>query len=239
MNATPLLNFSGNEAYGAMPRGFATWWLGTLFETPHGSAGTLKNSVVWNQYDAGYFTYETNNLVIDGFVARGDASQLSNPYNYTQGLFFGDYMTRNAIVMNLDIQDEGTGIKVPQNVGRGGASEMITFTIENAYLRNETNIEVPILLSSNGGAGLSARTVIIQNVQFAQPVAPIPYGWQNWNIVMDTTGASDPNFNNTTSAEVVDVINYNDVTGDNFHVFNASNAPPGATTRPFIDGFVD
>jgi hypothetical protein len=221
-----------------MPRGFATWWLGTLFETPHGSAGTLKNSVVWNQYDAGYFTYETNNLVIDGFVARGDASQLSDPYNYTQGLFFGDYMTRNAIVKNLDIQDEGTGIRVPSNVGRGGASEMITFTIENAYLRNQTNIEIPILESSNGGAGLSARTVIIQNVQFAQPVAAIPSGWQNWNIVMDTTGGGDPNFNNTTSAEVVNVINYNDVTGDNFHVFNAQNAPPGATTRPRINGFV-
>jgi hypothetical protein len=118
MNATPLLNFSGNEVYGATSRGFATWWLGTQFETPTGSAGTLKNSVVWNQFNAGYFTYETNNLVIDGFVARGDASQLSNPYNATVGLYFGDYMTRNATVENVDIQNEGTGIVVPSNVGQ-------------------------------------------------------------------------------------------------------------------------
>jgi hypothetical protein len=56
---------------------------------------------------------------------------------------------------------------------------------------------------------------------------------------MDTTGGGDPSFNNTTSAEVVNVINYNDVTGDNFHVYNANNAPPGATKRPLIGGFVD
>jgi hypothetical protein len=75
MNATPLLNFSGNEVYGATSRGFATWWLGTIFETPDGNAGTMKNSVCWNQMDAAYFTYETNNLVIDEFVVRGGSRE--------------------------------------------------------------------------------------------------------------------------------------------------------------------
>ena len=34
MNAIPLLDFSGNEVYGATARGFSTWWLGTVFESP-------------------------------------------------------------------------------------------------------------------------------------------------------------------------------------------------------------
>jgi hypothetical protein len=239
MNAAPLLEFSGNEVYGATSRGFATWWLGTQFETPQGSAGTLKNSVVWNQFNAGYFTYETNNLVIDGFVARGDASQLSNPYISTVGLYFGDYMTRNAVVKNLDIQDEHTGIVVPSNVGRGGASDVVTFTIANAYLRNVTNIDVPLLMSSNGGGGLSSRTVIIQNVQYAPPVASIPSGQQVWNIEMDTDQSGSSNFYNTTSAMVVDVYNYNDVTGDNFQAFYSTNHPAGATQRSGVDGYVE
>jgi hypothetical protein len=239
MNAIPLLDFTGNEVYGATSRGFATWWLGTQFETPMGSAGTLRNSVVWNQSNAGYFTYETNNLVIDGFVVRGDASQLRWPDLGTVGLAFGDYMTRNAVVMNLDIQDEAIGISVPVNVGRGGAGDVVNFTIANAYLRNIQNIRVPLLFSSNGGWGLSSRTVLIENVQFAAPVAALPAGWQSWNIVMDDSQAGgDPNFYNMTSATVVQVQNYNNVPGDNFQVFYAYNCPAGAGQRSDILGYV-
>ncbi len=238
MNATPLLNFSGNQVYGATSRGFATWWLGTQFETSVGSAGTLKDSVVWNQFNAGYFTYETTNLVIDGFTARGDASQLSNPYISTVGLYFGDYMTRNAAVKNLDIQDEATGVVVPSNVGRGGASDVVDFTISNAYLRNVENIDVPLLMSSNGGGGLSARTVLIQSVQFAQPAAAIPSGQQPWNIYMDSTESGDPSFYNTSSPTAVDVSSYNGNASDSFQVFLPGKGPAGSTTRALIHGDV-
>jgi PKD repeat protein len=238
MNAIPLLQFSGNQVYGATSRGFATWWLGTLFETSHGSAGTMMNSIAWNTFNAAYFTYETTNLVINGFTVRGDASQLNNPYNYSTGLYFGDYMTRNALVENVDIQDEATGIVVPSNVGRGGASDVVKFTIQNSYLRNTTNIDVPLLMSSNGGGGLSSRQVIIQNDLFAQPLAAIPSGWQAINIAMDSTESGDPSFYNTTSSAVVDVYSYNKNSTDNFQVYYAYNKPSSATTRSLIDGYI-
>ena len=129
MNATPLFDFSGNQIYGATSRGFTTRWLGCQFETPLGNAGTLRNSLVWNQFTNAYFTYKTNNLVIDGFTVRGDASRLQLPYNYTSGIYFGDYMTHNATVKNVDVQNEVWGIRAPQNYGRGGTSDMVTFTI--------------------------------------------------------------------------------------------------------------
>ena len=113
MNATPILDFSGNEVYGATPRGFATWWLGTQFENPVGTAGTLQNCVVWNQYDAGYFTYETSGLVLDGWTVIGDYNQGYDSQGATDGIFFGDYMTRNATVENCNIQNETEGIVVP------------------------------------------------------------------------------------------------------------------------------
>jgi hypothetical protein len=238
MNATPLLDFSSNEAYGAMARGFATWWLGTKFETPDGTAGTLQNSVVWNQYDAGYFTYETNGLTINGFTALGDASQLSDPYNYTVGVAFGDYMTSNAVVENLNIQDEWMGVLVPQNVGRSGSSVVVPFTLENSYLQNIENIDVPLIQSSNGGSGLSSRKVTIQNVQFAQPNAALPSGVQAENIVMDQTESAASSFYNLTSTTEVHVYNYNNVTGNNFFVYFAYNKPANATTMPLIQGYV-
>ncbi len=147
-------------------------------------------------------------------------------------------MTRNAVVKNVDIQDEAGGINVPQNVGRGGASDMVDFTIENAYLRNITNIDIPLLMSSNGGSGLSARTVIIQNVQFAQPLAAIPSGVHPYNIAMDDYVSADTSFYNYSSATVVDVYNYNDLTADNFNVYYNYNKPSGTTTRTLIQGYV-
>jgi len=81
MNGTPLLQFQGNEVYGATPNGMTAWWLGTYFETVKGNAGVIKDFVVWHHHKWGYFGYETNNLTIDGFIARGDATILpSHPY---------------------------------------------------------------------------------------------------------------------------------------------------------------
>jgi hypothetical protein len=236
MNATPLLEFSGNEVYGATSRGFSTWWLGALYETPKGNAGTMKNSVVWNQSDAAYFTYETNNLVIDGFVVRGDAAQLGNPNLLASGLHFGDYMTRNAVVQNVDVQDENVGVTVPNNVGRGGSFEVVNFTIQNSYLRNIRNILVPQLMSSNGGQNLSSRTVIIQDVKFAYP-SVIPNGSQSWNIYMDPTQGADPSFFNFMSTTVVNVSDYNGVTGDNFQVY-FNYLPFNISQMPDIFGYV-
>ena len=116
---------------------------------------------------------------------------------------------------------------------------MVNFTIQNAYLQNATNVEVPLLMSSNGGGGLSSRTVVIQNVQFAAPVAALPSGTQVWNIYMDTTETYDPSFYNTTSSSIVDVYNYNDVSGDNFQVFTNKNHPAGATQRAGVYGYVE
>jgi hypothetical protein len=93
-------------------------------------------------------------------------------------------------------------------------------------------------MSSNGGAGLSSRTVVVQNVQFAQPVAQIPNGWQCWNICMDTSENGASSFYNTSSTTVVNVTNYNDTAGDNFSVYFATQSPGGTITMPMIDGNV-
>jgi PKD repeat protein len=224
MNGTPLLEFANNELY-ASPRGLTLWWLGTSFETVMGNAGTVKNMVVWNQSTYALFNYETNNLVLDGFVVRGDESQLNNQYLAATGLFFADYMTRNCIITNADIQGEATGIVAPQEVGRD--STTVPFTIQNSFLDNEWNIDIPVIASSNGGGGLSGRKTIIQNVTFAYPPNSLP---GTANIVMDHTMNYDPSFYNLSAPDIVDVYNYNGIVNNNFQVVYDPSNPSGMST---------
>jgi PKD repeat protein len=228
MNAVPLLEFANNELY-ASPRGLTLWWLGTSFETVMGNAGTVKNMVVWNQSLYGLFNYETNNLVIDGWVQRDDRSQMWE----TTGLYFADYMTRNCVITNADVQGAATGIVAPQEVGRH--STTVPFTIENSFLDNKTNIAVSVIASSNGGSGLSGRNTIIQNVTYGNLSSSTSGGA---NIAMDRTMNYDPSFYNLTVPDLVYVYNYNGIANDNFQVFYAATAPPGTTAMTGVVGMV-
>jgi PKD repeat protein len=233
-NALPLRQFSNNQVYGATLDGMAYWWLGTNWETPLASAGTIQSLVVWHQTFHGVFGYESNNLTIDGFVGRGDIAETTNAYNYSDGLYFGDYMTRGAIVENADIQNEATGINVPESMGHNLSGS--TFTLENSYLDNVTDVNIGGINSSNGGAGLAPRTTIIQNVQFAHPAGVNP-SWL-FDISMDDSMNSDPGFYNRTVADLVYVYSYNGNPNDKFQVFYSDRSPANATTRARIGGRV-
>lgn len=233
MNALPLLEFSGNEVYGATQNGLTLWWIGTSFETVKGNAGTVKNFTVWHHHGWGIFGYETNNLVIDGFTARGNAGILSNPYEGVTGIWFADYMTRNLVIRNADIQGMATGIVTPTNVGR--AMPGATTTIENSYLANVVNIVVLAPTSVNGSNDLSPKTTVIGNVRFAHPLATAPSRWSDI-VLRDTStseGLGEPNLN---LADLVFVYDYNGNPNDDFQVFNGSRAPVDAVVRALIYG---
>ena len=72
MEGTPLLEFSGNEVYGATQDGVTLWCLGTDGYNQLGPRGTVQNFYVWNQNQWGCFGYPANDLTIDGFFDRGD-----------------------------------------------------------------------------------------------------------------------------------------------------------------------
>jgi hypothetical protein len=238
MNATPLLSFSGNELYGATPNGFIVWWLGIEFNVPQGNAssGVLANSVVWNQYAWAYWTYENSNLTINGFTVLGDANQVATQkYNMAEGLNLTDYVTRNLIVENVDIEDEAIGVEAPVNVGISEPPS--TFTIENSYLDNVTNIQIGLLKFADGGQNLCGRTIIIENIRFAQP-ASIVDGLTPSNIYMDDVEANGSQAYNLVQPTVVHVINYNGISGDNFQTFFNYNAPTGAGQMAGVIGLV-
>jgi hypothetical protein len=232
MNDTPILAFSGNTLYGASKMGMTLWWIGTVADNFYTDTpvSTVKNFVAWNFSINGIFLYSTNNVTIDGAVLLGDANQVNNQFSVVQGITYDDYMTRNGVVTNVNIQDMATGISVPQNVGRVPA--IGTYTIENSYLDNVTNIDVGHINNSNGGSGLSGRLVVIQNVEFAHP-SGAPSSWWS-DISMDDSETYDPSFYNNSVSDQVMVYAYNGNSQDNFEVYYASNKPAKAVNRALV-----
>jgi surface-anchored protein len=242
MNDTPILQFSGNEVYGATSSGMTVWWVGTFGDNFYSDSkvSTVKNFTAWNIGTRAFYGYPVDNLVIDGATILGDTSWDSNPSNYTQGINFDDYMTRNLVIQNCNIQGMMTGIQAPFMVGR--VATMDTTIIQNCTLDNVVNIDLTPPRSVNGSSGLSPQTLDILNCMFYHPSAA-PTSW--WlDIDMDYVTSDALGTSNMNIKQYVYVTNYNDVVGDNFQVFysqsnSPTGAPPsGAKPRALIGGLV-
>jgi hypothetical protein len=236
MNDTPILQFSGNQMYGATQSGMTLWWIGTYGDTPYSDAkvSVVKDFVAWNFATRGVYGYPTNNVTIDGLVIRGDESLLSNQYNYVTGVTFDDYMTHSLVIQNADVQGMATGIEAPFMVGR--TSTMDTTIIQNCYLANTVNIDLTPPRSVNGSSGLEPMTLDINDVTFAHPTTA-PKSWW-FDVSMDRVTSDSLGTSNFSVPQYVYVTDYNGVVGDNFQVFYTASAPAGATTRALINGKV-
>src|SRR5262249_9155102 len=153
---TPILDFSNNQVYGATPSGLTLWYIGTQGDSPYADAKTsvIKNFLAWNYSNRGIYLYPTNNVTIDGLVIRGDAGQLFNGNNIVLGVTADDYMERNLVIQNADIQGMGTGIKLPYFMGFASNVSPGTFTLQNSYLSNRSNLDI-VPPHSDDGAGLA------------------------------------------------------------------------------------
>lgn len=218
MNATPLLQFEANEAYGVMPSGITLWWLGTYFVTPYANVGqsVIKDLRVWHAHAQGYFGYETNRLILDGLVVRGNYTLLATGNGASEGVSAGDYFQKDFTIRHADIGGMETGFAPSAASGNG------TQTIEDSYLKNYYNIYVSTIWTSSAwSSGLSARKTILRNVTFGTPGGP---------------NVSGPKYNIFTSVRLPDVVNYiqldemwvydyNGVVGDNFQAYYLEQDP--------------
>lgn len=238
-SAIPWNGFVGNTAY-SVPNGLTYWWVCTDWRTPQPAcSSTIKNFQVWHAHRWGIFAYQSYQLTLDGYVVRGDKQILNNKYENPQGFFAGDYDTMNGVLQNADIQNMGTGIIPPLNVGHNGAvSSPNTFTIQNSYLANRKNVEIQGISSVGKGNSLTlaGRKIILQNVKYGPALSGI--SGSAWNITDSTNvyiGAGKPNL---TAENTVLVHSYNGVAGDDFNLYATTQPHPCSTTRASIDGYV-
>jgi hypothetical protein len=227
MQATPILEFARNELYASVD-GLTIWDVGAVCctavnETPE---SVVRDFHVWHISRYGYYGYGQNRITYDGWVQRGDKSILANHYENNLGLWFGDYITRNLVVRNSNIQGVRYGIRVPYKPGDvadiyGNAPG--TTYIQNTYLRNQYNVAVsPMFAVTGGGDGMPPRRTFIDNVTFAQVNGSVG-GDPQFNIAMAFN--VDSRNANIVQLDQVFVTNYNGQAGVNFQTFYAEQAP--------------
>jgi hypothetical protein len=221
-NAMPILQFSGNEAFGATCSGMTIWWLATIWHTPQDQTSTsvIKDFHVWNVDNQGFFAYEMNKVTFDGFVVRGDFNLLSQGiYNAgLQGFGANDYFVKDMVIENSDIQGMWEGFS-PSTESGGG-----TQTIQNSYLDNYYNIYLQHLWTSAYRSDqISPRITNVRDCTFATPNVPDQSSGPKENIYMDDLLGGDV-FNIIASDQLF-VYDYNGVAGDDFQVYYLDQSP--------------
>jgi PKD repeat protein len=213
MNATPLLQFAGNQAYG-VESGLTYWEVGCTNGVPNSvGQSVIKDFKLWAFFNLGMFGYQSNNLTIDGFVARGDNALLQAGSGAT-GFYGGDYIQKNLVITNADLQSLYIGIYASTSSGGG------TQTFQNSYFRNYIDIQVATLTTSNFRAddpNLMPRVININNDKFDTSNMPTLGGNAPLTIQMSYEGVGF--VWNLIQSDKVFVQNYNQVAGDSFEVY--------------------
>lgn len=235
--AMPLLEFARNEVYGSVS-GLTFWDVGADCCTAVNEVAEslVKDFHAWHLSRYGYYGYGQNRVTFDGWVQRNDKAILANNYENNLGLWFGDYITRNLIIKNTDIQGARVGIRAPFKPGDMNdiyGNQPGTTRIENTYLRNHYNIAIsPMYGVTGGGGSLPPRRIFIDNVRY-DPVSGNVGGNPQFNIAM-SYNVDDRNAN-VIQMDQVFVTNYNGVAGANYQVFYTQQAPsfvvPASTSQ--------
>ena len=232
-NNMPLLQFENNEAYGAMQGGLTYWWVSSLDPQPYADAreSVIKNFRTWHVYNKAVYLYPGAKVTFDGLVIRGQHSSASRCCG--NGVYFADYSSKGIIIRNSDIQGVLTGITAPE----AGFGPEPNLTIENSYLRNWSNLDIPTNGSVNG-CWMDNKLVVAINTRFeAAPGQPADH------IAMVRDVAYAPEC--LGKLDELRVYAYNGVATDNFQVYHTNTSvlprPPAGctpTTRAGISGLL-
>jgi hypothetical protein len=226
---TPVVEFTGNEAYGAIQTGVAIGWNAVLTDTR-----------VWHTSRNGITAFPTDRLTIDGFTGRGDVALLQRGVENPTGIWFGNYAAKVVTVKNANVQGMRVGVASPFLVridtepGRGDG----VATIENSYFRDYVGVAVATAYSQPA-ATAPVKKAVVRNSRF--DVLPgVPAGLyapaaisMNYGTQADDREPRDP----------IIVYDFNGRLGETFRVFYshelpATAAPPCNAARPDVDGFV-
>jgi hypothetical protein len=227
LKAVPIREFARNEIYGSK-NGITLWDTGAACceAVRNVAPQTIKDTTLWHISRYGFYGYGMNNMTFDGWTHYGYKPALANGYEWFKSFHFEDYITRNLVIRNANIQDVRTGITIPAKTG--DLSDIYGNTpgsvlIENSYFRAGSGItaETPWAVTG-GGPMLPARNVIIRNCKFDQ-VNGNTGGLGQASIVMNFQTAHHNT--NLVVKDQLQVVDYQGVSGQNFQVYYTQQAP--------------
>jgi hypothetical protein len=226
---TPLLEFTGNEAYGAIQTGIAIGW-----------NGALTGSRVWHTSRNAITAFPADRLEVERAVVRGDPAVLSGSFENPTGVWFSNYVAKSVTVRNSDIQGMRVGVASPffsridAEPGRGDG----VATIEDSYLRNYVGIAVATAYTPETTQA-PVKKGVVRNTRFEPLGITVPGQYPPAAISMNYGMSSG----DTSRRDPLIVYDFNGTPGDTFRVFYShevptSVTPPCHTPRPEIGGFV-
>jgi hypothetical protein len=176
--------------------------------------------------------YPSQKITFDGLKIRGNF--IPNTSRCCgNGVYFADYSSKGIVIRNSDIQGMEEGITAPE----AGFGPEANLTIENSYLRNISNLDVPTNGSVNG-CWMDPKLVVTINTRF-----DVPPGRSADHISMVGDVASAPSC--LSVPDEMRVYAYNGTASDNFQVYHTSSTilprpPVGCTptTRTGIGGLI-
>jgi hypothetical protein len=222
MNAMPILQFSGDECFGATCSGMTIWWLATIYHTPQNQTPTslIKDFHVWNVDNQGFFAYEMNKVTFDGFVVLDSFSLLAQGEANAslQGFGANDYFLKDLLIENSSI--EGMWIGFEPSTDSGGGIQ----TIQTTYLDDYYNVyEQHLWTSAYRSDQIPPRVTHVRDCTFATPNVPEASTVPEENFFLDGFLGSD--MFNLIQLDQLFVYDYNGVAGDDFQVYFMDQNP--------------
>jgi hypothetical protein len=217
----PLLECSGNEAYGMIATGMTIWHLGTNgYETPVMEASLIEDFTVWHAWEEGWFGYPVNNVTFDGYVIRNDPT-IAEGVGWTGG----DYWHANVTIRNADIRGSYRGIADTTNLHE-------TLLIEDSHIQCQLTCLQMKTPSTPGSASDSGDNITtLRNCVLEQFGANGSF----LEISMEySVAAASTNLRVTDALFVED---YQGVPGDDFRVYYAEQ--DGEFEMPITGGNID
>jgi hypothetical protein len=228
--ASPVLEFAGNEAYGALQVGVDCGW-----------NGVVSNFVVWNAARHGVVGTPSRQLVIDGLVVRGEPALLADRQENPTGVWLGDYLAKQIVIRNADIEGLRTGISSPfvvRSLATDPSRDRGAILIENSRFRNYFGVVVGTAYTAQSRGEQPLKQAVVRASTFetlteapvdsANPPAAISMNYRM------APGDSEPR-------EPILVYDYNGKPGDTFKLYYSLDAPPHVApcheSRPDIAGW--
>ncbi len=225
-----VLDFSNNEAYGAMQAGVAWGW-----------NGVITNLRVWHTSRHGVTAMPTDALTLDRVTIRGDQSVLASRAENPAGIWLSDYAAKTIVVRDADVRGMRTGIASPfyqgfhaAERGRGDGSVLV----ERGRFSDYVGITIATSYTAGAEAGAAIKKAVVRDAVFTlldvpvDPLSPPAAVSMNHGTASGDAEPRDP----------IAVYNYNARPGDDFRVYYSLDgrtpAAPCHEKRAEIDGWV-
>jgi hypothetical protein len=227
-NRATVLEFAGNEAYGAIQNGVDWAW-----------SGTITGLKVWHASRHAITANPTSELVINELVVRNDPALLTPAGEGPVGVWVSNYAGKEVTITKANIEGARVGVLSPffysQNAPKNAQGLL---TVDASVFRTHVGISVATSYADDSRNGEAVKKAIVRGIRFTPLAGQAPSSLapeaisMNYGMSAHDARARDP----------IMVYDFNEQVGRNFRVYYSLGAPrdtaPCADTLPGIGGWV-